>query len=687
MFTNIRAHNLGPILFISLPTLFVSLISYTPFSNVNVFILFVVSIILPGYTICKISLSPTPSVYSIPIGITALTLYILILSLVIRPLQKPTIYLVLAIYVFLAASAGMINGLSYTTYVRDQISNIRVSLIIIFLFLPIYTTFASKLSYIYDNPYYSLLSILFICVALFVQWNLASKKAEKYLAIISISWSVVLHTNSVTSYIIGYDSLLQLYFVRQIIELGTWTAGFEGAMGNVVNVLIPLATLSSATGVEPVIIWKFLYPLIFAFAGIAVYELSLSVLGNSYRDYADFTPYFFIFYFAIYNHMIDKQAFAILFMVLLVLSLFQEDSEFVSIVVVVGLVLSHYGTPLLLVAVLFTTAFIQIFLKRGFSFHTNRSIMIVPPLLFIIWYFLNVIVNPKGIFEYATLTATDAVLSIADFSFAVSSQTSTVQDETGIMPLILVSSWIFVVLLAGIGGLWGIVSQFGQNDEKVDIVYVSFSAVTGLLIVFSIISPIVYSTNRILWITLPLVSPLSILGLTKSLQIISKKGSARKIEISTGVFVPVILAILFLTSSGAIFFAFGSEVPSYAAGLNPDDAPLFPACETSGAEWASIHSGGQNIGAINPDQTINTHDARLLASYISYNNIDRVDLHTNNIQSELLFITDTPIGRPEDSRINFQSTNLSSALQESEPIYECGRATVFHTAKDDRQFK
>ncbi|MFK8214198.1 DUF2206 domain-containing protein [Haloferax volcanii] len=648
---------------------------YNPVDIVDAAVATVFLFAIPGMVLYNL-ISSSNSVqlsYAIPIGVVGYTVFSLAATVITTPFAKITVQILAVLYVFLILSIGAIVG---TLPNRSSITLPHPTRAMILLsLLPILAVLGAKYSIWYGTRLITLSYILLASISPLIIWSQLEARSEKAFGMFLVGWSVLLHTHAVTSHLIGYDIHLEYYYVRQIIQSGTWSTALQGSMGNVVTVLFPVAGISQITGISDVWVMKYVYPAFFAIETVLVWRLASVVLSNTARRYTEFAPYMFVFYFGVLNHMVGKQSFGIVFGTLFILSLIEQTNKKVLMISLMGLILSHYGTPLLfLVFLVGATVFAAIY-NRVIE-HIQIRYISELSLLALCWFLYNVLVSPEGTFTYAVIIGNRVATTLFTGGFVIDNQASS-SSSGNLLVTLLKMMWILVVGVAAFGGLKALIQDWFGSNTGVNRFYLVLTGAIGVFIGTAIVVPVVYPVIRLLWITLPLLAPLIIYGLVSLVAVIQREIDPLSNKISQPTAIGVFVVFLFIVSSGAAFVAVGQPAPSYAASLEPKYAPIYPTCEPESAQWVASHRGDAEIGVINPRLTIGSHDGRLLASYIYHEEITHLYPDRDAELTELFFMTNTPIGRPADTRINVSNTTLSGAIQDADEVYSCGRGGAY----------
>ncbi|MCL7418882.1 MAG: DUF2206 domain-containing protein, partial [Halalkalicoccus sp.] len=192
-----------------------------------------------------------------------------------------------------------------------------------------------------------------LLIALVVLVSISAVPPKLYpLAVFAVAAAIFFHHNLITNAVVGSDIQVNHFFVELVVENGVWEPG----LGDDVYSSIPVvgtvpAVYAVVTGIDPALVFKAIFSLLFALVPVGIYYTFDDVFG---AKSALVGAYFFVFYFRAFNGTPGKTRIAQLFVVLLLLVLITDrdrlpGKEWVGFVFGIGLVFSHYTTTYIVV--------------------------------------------------------------------------------------------------------------------------------------------------------------------------------------------------------------------------------------------------------------------------------------------------------------------------------------------------
>lgn len=636
------------------------------------------SIILPGILLFhllsgKEDLEAESVVIGVPLGLVSISIFMAILSVILEPLVHQILGFLLTIYLLVIFIVSKNHG-SIPKYNFKYPNSVRA--IGFISLLPVLGVFAGKFQTWYQS---NLLAVVFLCLVaistVIIRLKIVSR-GWKCLCIYIISASILLHTNVVTSYLWAHDIHFQYYLISQVIRDGAWTLSLPGTKGLLIIVILPASILADHPE-EAVSVIKYLYPLFISLTPVALYLLALTIYDSKMKKYAEFVPYIFIIYFTNFSHMSGKQAFGLLFVSLFLLAIFKKYYGILVIPIALGLLMSHYGTTIIYFSLFFGIVLIMPIYKHILRIKTRSPFRLnIIILLGVLWYFWFSMVGDTGLLEHISLVLVRIWRElISGTLLSQSGQTSAINDDTGLAVSILKFTWISILGFAAIGEVYAVQKEYRGIKSGVSEYYLLIAGVTGIFLLVGTFAPLGYPILRLIRISLIVLAPLCIYGLVISLGGIKN----RILPFNSELMILLLMMILILVSSGVGFIIIGSTPPSFNPSLNGEHSPIYLPCEREAATWTVQHHSESSIGVINPDFTIKTHDARLLAGFIYRDKLIRLYPDDENIRSDLFYVSNTPMGRDPEVRVNLQTTPIGKAITNASTIYSCGRANVHST--------
>ncbi|WP_255196512.1 DUF2206 domain-containing protein [Halorarius litoreus] len=193
------------------------------------------------------------------------------------------------------------------------------------------------------------IAIILICLSPVVFLALTEQLSDSVgvLALFSVSLLLLYHNALATEFLFGRDIAFELYHAQEIIRRGS--LNFDMGINPKMNALLPVTLLAALvtkiSGTSLTWTYKVAYPIVFALTPVFIFRAARHRHDAvvSYAAALLFTSYFFYFTTGLEN---IKQSVSILFIAILGLSLARRTADRqLQLLAVVGLVLSHYGIP------------------------------------------------------------------------------------------------------------------------------------------------------------------------------------------------------------------------------------------------------------------------------------------------------------------------------------------------------
>jgi uncharacterized membrane protein/glycosyltransferase involved in cell wall biosynthesis len=202
------------------------------------------------------------------------------------------------------------------------------------------------------------IAVLLIGVWRAPQWNAGQSAMLIFGASLALMWSFSLRGH----YVYGFDIASEYQVFTGVLDAGRWYASHpHDPYGAMLSLTVLPSSLVALTGASSLLVFKAVYPLVFALFPVAVFLLAARVLS---RRFAFLGTLFVVAQNYLFQQLpaIARQELALLFFVCLVAAMLDARMRRwprVALIVVLGgaLVLSHYGTTYVAV-VLFTFALV-----------------------------------------------------------------------------------------------------------------------------------------------------------------------------------------------------------------------------------------------------------------------------------------------------------------------------------------
>lgn len=274
---------------------------------------------------------------------------------------------------------------------------------LLFITLPILSVIGAIWAKMYDNNFILLVMImatssLFIIGIMFKR--LLNPKFYPF-AIFLIAIALLYHSSFISNYLVHFGSdLMGEYFVFKNTKIeGFWNSYISimdnsktniGRINTMLSVTLLPTLFSNLLNIDPTWVFKILFPFIFSFVPVGLYQFWHRRFGSSFAFVSGFL---LIAQEAFYTEMngLNRQMIAEVFYVLLLITIFNEkmnppSKKICFILFSFALIVSHYGlAEIALFLIAFTVLINLIILKRQ-----SRNITIIMTFFFFIlmfsWY-------------------------------------------------------------------------------------------------------------------------------------------------------------------------------------------------------------------------------------------------------------------------------------------------------------
>ena len=167
------------------------------------------------------------------------------------------------------------------------------------------------------------------------------------LAVYTIALSLLYHTALISGYVWGYDIHHELHLATGVLATGVWDMTLPYNTNGMLSVVALVPIYSLVCDLDPVWVFKILYPLLFAFVPLGLYR---AVEKQTDARIGFFSIFFFFSFFTFYTEMISlaRQQIAELFLTLTVLAMVDKEMirggrTFLMITFAFAMIVSHYG--------------------------------------------------------------------------------------------------------------------------------------------------------------------------------------------------------------------------------------------------------------------------------------------------------------------------------------------------------
>jgi len=481
---------------------------------------------------------------------------------------------------FVLVGIGLTPSRNQNPREQDFLNRRLIPTMLLLMVLPILSIVGTQ----YVNFFGDNLFLLFMLIAislLFVIGVLSQKLLPQrlyFLAVLMIGISLLFHYSLISSYIKGNDIHLE-YYVGGITEKAAhwsssipyfWDEGY-GRLNSMLSVTILPTFYSKLSNMDSTAVFKVIFPIIFAFVPLGLYQVWQKFFG---KKYAFLSAFMFMAQFTFYGEMpqLARQMVGELFFVLLILVILNEKIKPLSkslafVIFALALITSHYA--LAEIFLFFVSGSLIAFLvtKRRSNKITVKIVVFFCVAMFL-WY---VYTSNSSVFNSFVTFGNDLYDRLGEF-FNPSSRGETVLRGLGLEapPSILNTiSRIFAYITEAliVVGFVDFVARLLTKRTKVHIQkeYIVLTLLAVSLLVALILVPGLANTlniERFYHILLFFLAPLCVIGGDRVVSVITKA----KVELKVSILLLVVLVPYFLFQTGFVYEVAKTE--SYSVPLS-----------------------------------------------------------------------------------------------------------------------
>lgn len=580
---------------------------------INEILGFFVIAFLPGFLCLKITGTESSDkinmiIYSLGLSLTIIILTGFLLNMIlpmtghipITPLNVKAM-IISILLVLLSLSYKKFDETVFEVDIRDLLSpaNILLCCIPFIVIIGVYLR-----NHGITAPLLLIIPILSI-LPLFVALNRIPQRSYP-LAVFVIAISLLFHTSLISNYIWGWDIQIEYYLSKLVLTNGFWDSSIPEAYNAMLSIVILAPIFSIFCKINPLWVFKVIYPFIFSFVPLGLYQFFRK---NVNEKISFFAVFFFMSLFVFFTEMIAvaRQQIAELFLVLLLLLLVDYEIKkmkraLLFVLFSFSLAVSHYGLSYIFMLMLLASLMIiravygssrlidKIFSRMRMKgvyeglfdqTYTGEGLLTATfALLFsifaITWYMY---ISGSSIFTAFIFIGKQITTSIfTEFLDPSAAQGLALISQESKGPLNFISKSLHLMFQFFIAiGLLAFLKEKTKFDREYAIMsYVAFIiAFAGIAVPYFASS---LNTTRLYHITLFFLAPFSIMG---GLYIFSR---IRYIKRNSFAFLSILLSIFLLFNSGWIY-TFTDEPSSFVLDLRVD-YPVFSDAEVRGAQWS-----------------------------------------------------------------------------------------------------
>jgi uncharacterized membrane protein len=443
--------------------------------------------------------------------------------------------------------------------------------VLLFLCLPI----LSIVGAMYVNAYGNNLLLLFMIIAislLFIVGVLSKKRLSSKLypfAVLMIVIAILYHSSLISNYIVSFGSDVTFeYFLFKTTEgnahwsstlPSSWGIGY-GRLNAMLSITILPTVYANILNINSTWVFKMLYPLIFSFVPLGLYQVWQAYVG---KKYAFTSAFLFMAQATFYTEMfgLNRQMISELFFVMLLIVILNKKMKSVNktvcfMVFSFALVTSHYALAEIFLFLISFVLISLIVLKRPSRNITVSMVVFFFAVMFT-WYIYT---SGSTVFDSFLEFGDHVYRQLGDF-FDPASRGQTVLRGLGMEPPPTVwnsISRVFAYLTQAliVFGFVGLITRrVKPNFDREYYVLTSFAMV--LLAALILVPGLANTLNmaRFYHILLFLLAPLCVLGAETLARFLHK----RKTQIVTSILLLTILTPYFLFQTNFVYEVTGSE--------------------------------------------------------------------------------------------------------------------------------
>ena len=579
---------------------------------------------------------------------------------------------------FYAFNIGIL-ALLLASYLRDrgfklssEFLNVRISpLVLSLLLLPFLSIFGAYVMTFYDSNILILILLFLISLApVAVVFNKIPKNLYPLL-IFLVSLSILYHVNLISTHLWSYDIFFESYAADWVVEKGIWDPNQEFTQLLLICVLAP--TYSLLCDLSLVWVFKTIFPFFFALAPLALYQVYQRIDFGEFRlspRLALFSVFIFVFFYGFFKGMPDKQHIAELFMALILMLMVSDipNRAPISIILSFSLITSHYSVSyVFMLSLIFALLLSYVWKEKEKSILTPNFVLLFS-VLAIGWYMY---VAQGNIFENITHIGNHIVNKILEIlkPDARSGITYLTYETPTLLwqihKFIHIALQIFIAV--GVVNLW--ISILKRKVRSPDISFLSTAFY--ILLIFQITTTYGMGFDRVLQITLVLLSPFAVIGCLIISKLIAKIKKDLIVWEIPQKFFAIFLLFFFLFNSGFIFEISNDVVPPHSIALDKSAGwPVYDQSEVNSILWLKVYGTERDIAVINPWHVIKSRDGLLAAGFFPAGELIRIDTNTTSLINSYIFL-----GRISIKEV--KNMPLHSLLYRSNKIYNSGGGAIY----------
>jgi uncharacterized membrane protein len=502
-----------------------------------------------------------------------------------NPLSQDPLLIALSGMTFILGVGGYVRNSNFSPQNVNSFDFSAKSLILILL--PILSVVGAMWVNVYRNNLLLIFTISVIAITFIAVLILKKSISQKYYPIIIflIALSLLYHSSIISNHFVsfGSDVYIENFAFQTTVQNGNWSLPssltFSSELSRV-NSMLSVTVLptiyTSLLNIDSTLMYKLIYPFIFAFVPVALYQMWQMYIE---KKYAFISAFLLMAQATFYTEMfgLNRQMIAELFFVLLLFSILSKKlSPRLKVVCFIlfsfGLITSHYAIAEIFL--FFTTfAFITLFLMKRPSRKITLGMISLFLVMMFVWY---IYVSNGAVFSSFTEFGDYVYRQLGDF-FNLGSRQQTVLRGLGLeaAPTIwntISRAFAYITQILIVVGFAGFLSKKlskGANFDPKSEYFLFGLAAMGLLGALILVPGLANTLNmtRFYHILLFFLAPFCVIGIVNITRLASKQ---REKILSMVVAICVIVPYFFF-QTGFVYAFTGTDSYSLSLNLNGMD--------------------------------------------------------------------------------------------------------------------
>lgn len=493
----------------------------------------------------------------------------------------------------------------------------------------------------------------------------AEERRGTILLIWATSIALLLNVNLVSGYVWGWDIHRELFVSNQVLQANHWDINYSYNINTMLTYAVLAPSYSTIMGIKLVWVFKLVYPLLFSVVPVGIYYTGVAVFKK--RKVATLAPFVFMFYYGFFKNMPHKQYLAEIPLIILLMVVFSEELEdfwkrFMMILLIVGIVVSHYGTAFFLIALLGATGVLIIVLTSNrvvLSQLFNPRFIILASVIFGYWYLT---VGSGIMAKHIVGRFMTTLMILSEILTSPPTRSGAGYVSKGSSTTLWLLYKLMSVALVGLVGVgvtsrsWDLLKTRVKQRNDVtttrlaaEEMYTILGLIAFGLTAMSVVLTFGMGFDRLFQFTLVFLAPFFVIGVRTSWTAL--KRIRPRLGKETAIYTAAaFLMVYFVLSSGAGFAMFGSGPPPYSVSLTEDNSEwrVYSQAEVASAEWIAKYNTGEAVAVSDPSGHMKSRDPVLLLGKLPPEQI--VSYSRSGTQSNLFYSTSKiMVKKKEDS--------------------------------------